>query len=42
MTRTHRVLALFARFDEAVANQKKAIALDPLSPLMACDLGWWL
>ena len=30
-----------ARFDEALANEKKALELDPLNPLLNTDLAWF-
>jgi TolB-like protein/class 3 adenylate cyclase/Flp pilus assembly protein TadD len=33
---------IFGRFDEAIANEKKAVELDPLSPLFNEDLAVWL
>lgn len=34
------VYAVSGRFDEAIATEKKGLALDPLNPFL--NLGWWL
>jgi tetratricopeptide (TPR) repeat protein len=36
------VLTVFGRFDEALAKERKALELDPLSPFMNGNLGAWL
>src|SRR2546430_16015868 len=36
------ILLTHGRFDEMVAEEKKAVELDPLSSLYNIDLGWWL